>query len=313
MKAADQWSDARPKKEAKDVLERFPKLRTWVDGREEWQRPAAERMLGTIASIEMETKNEPKDRADLFRSGVLAFERVGLRKASDDLDQLSDVTAESLLPLLGAQSSYEAGLWVDILRSRVEAISQFRNLKKADEKEKVLQQHLFKNLWLLDPAWERATLGGQLEKDLRDAEPGFSARDPQGKPIAGRMDIRYATSSGRHVIVELKRYSAKPTVEALAEQGLKYYTALMSLLKQQKRKDLDIEVIFVLGHDPRVGNSGALTADDYIATQFLRLKGRHVLYDQLIRNAQHQYEDYLEASDKATELDELLGTYGTEL
>ena len=56
---------------------------------------------------------------------------VRARRASqdpEDLDKLSHVTAEELLPLLGQQDAYEAGFWVDILRSRVEAIDQFRNL-----------------------------------------------------------------------------------------------------------------------------------------------------------------------------------------
>lgn len=313
VKAADQWSDARPKKEAVDVLADHPKLRTWVDDRPPWQKPAAERMLGTIASLDFEKKNEPKDRADLFRSGVLAFERVGLRQATEDLDQLSEITAESLLPLLGAQSSYEAGLWVDILRSRVEAISQFRNLKNADEKEKVLQEHLFENLWLLDAAWERATVGGQMEEDLRDVAPGLFAKDPTDSLLRGRMDIRYAMSSGKHVIVELKRYSVTETVDKLFEQGLKYHTALTSLLVQQQRTDTDIEVVFVLGHPPRVVNPGRYTPEEFIRDRFGPINGRYVLYDALIANAQHQYADYLKASDKARELDELLGTYGTEL
>lgn len=315
VKAADQWSDHRPKKEAKDALERFPQLREWVDSREEWQRDAAEKMLGTIASLEMEKKHEPKDKADLFRAGVLAFERVGLRKASEDLEQLSSVTADSLLPLLGRQSEYEAGLWVDILRSRVDAIEQFANLTTEDAKEKVLQKHLFDNLWLLDPSWERATVGGRMEEDLRAIESGVFAKDHEDNEIKGRIDIRYATLSGRHVIVELKRYSVQPTVEELVVQGLKYYTALMDILTKTNKpeREREIEVVFVLGRHPRVTNPGAQTDDEFLRSQFARIRGRHFLYDELIESAKNQYEDYLSASAKARQLDELLGVWGTAL
>lgn len=315
VKAADEWSDHRPKKEGKDALERYPKLREWVDSRDEWQKPAAEKMIGTIASLEMEKKHEPKDKADLFRAGVLAFERVGLRKASEDLEQLSAVTAENLLPLLGAQSEYEAGLWVDILRSRVDAIDQFRNLTTENAKEKVLQKHLFENLWLLDASWERATVGGRMEENLRKVKTGIFAKDHKDEEIKGRIDIRYATLSGRHVIVELKRYSVKPTVEELVVQGLKYYTALMDILKKQNKpeRERDIEVVFVLGHHPRVTNPGAQSEEEFLRTQFARIRGRHFLYDELIEGAKNQYEDYLSASDKAKKLDELLGVWGTAL
>jgi hypothetical protein len=132
------------------------------------------------------------------------------------------------------------------------------------------------------------------------------ARDAKGTEITGRLDIRYATAAGRHVIVELKRYSVKEEVEIFRKQGLKYYTALKSILEQQGRSDEAIEIVFVLGHKPRTTAAGGSTPDDHIATQFAGINGRYVLYDQLIENARRQYEDYLDASVKAHALDELL-------
>jgi hypothetical protein len=312
-RAAAVWSKERPKKEAKDALEKHPRLREWVNSRPGWQRDAAEQLIGTIASIELE-KGAEEERAALYRSGILAFERVGLREVATELESLSSVTATDLLPLLGAQDDYEASLWGDILRSRIEAIDQFRNLTKANEKEKVLQEHLFKHLWLLDPSWERTTLGGRMEEDLKDISPGLFATDNEGKKLYGRVDIRYATASGSHVIVELKRYSVKPKIEVLVEQGLKYYTAMKSLLKQQNRQDEPVSVVFVLGHHPRVPSLGAFDTDrEAIEHALESLRGRFVLYDELIENAKQQYEEYLEKSDEVKQLDELLGGLSTEI
>jgi hypothetical protein len=92
----------------------------------------------------------------------------------------------------------------------------------------------------------------------------------------------------------------------LAEQGLKYYGALRSLLVQQNRGEEEIEVIFVLGHRPLTAGRGRLSEDEYIRDRFKPFDGRHVLYDQLIENANRQYDDYLQASDVAKALDELL-------
>lgn len=179
--AADQWSKGRPKREADDALARYPQLKKWVDDRPPWQQDSARRMIGTIASLAFERKNEAEDRAALFRSGVLAFARVGLRKSGEDLQQLSNVTAEDLLPLLGQQDVYEAGLWVDILRSRVRAIDQLRGLTKADEKEKMLQKHLFDHLWLLDPAWERSTTSPTMGRTSASSTRTSSHATPQVK------------------------------------------------------------------------------------------------------------------------------------
>jgi hypothetical protein len=308
LRAADQWSKARPKKEAVDVLARYPKLRDWVDSRPPYQREAAEKMIGTVASLELERKSE-EDRKDLFRSGVLAFERIGLRQVLQELEDLSEVRAEQLLPLLGIADAFESALWVDILRARVQAISTFRNLTNTDEKEKVLQAHLFDHLWLLDASWERAVTSPTMEEDLRRIDPGTFPKDNSGEELKGRIDIRYARMSGQHVIVELKRYGVKSDVRDLTDQGLKYFSALNSVLEQQGKPGAQIEVVFVLGHKPGAAQRGRLSPDEYIANTLIPINGRYVLYDELIANAKNQYEAYLNASDKAQELEELLKTF----
>jgi hypothetical protein len=308
--AADQWSAARPKRESEDALKRYPKLQEWVDDLPDYQRDAAQKMIGTIAGIELEGKDAPEDRAALFRSGILAFARVGLRKSTKDLELLTSVTAVDLLPLLGKQEEYEAGLWVDILRSRVEAIEKLRDLTDANEKEKVLQEHLFNHLWLLDPSWERATGSEQIEEDLRKIAPDEFATDAEGNEIRGRIDIRYATQSGRHVIVELKRYERKIDVAELVVQGTKYVQALASLLtkKQRESEIRNIEVIFVLGSHPTAKGKPLPTQSDaeYIAGQLEPMGGSYRLYDALIDQAQFQYQDYLDASGTARKLDDLI-------
>lgn len=311
--AADEWSAARPKKAAKDALEKYPKLREWVDGLPEWQRDSARTMVGTIAGLELEGKRAIEDRSTLFRSGILAFARVGLRESTEQLDLLSAVTAIDLLPLLGQQSEYEAGLWVDILRSRIEAIQKFQDLTDANEKEKVLQRHLFENLWLLDASWERATGSETMEENLRKIAPGLFARDPEQLDafIEGRIDIRYRTLGGRHVIVELKRYDLRVDAKRLATQGTKYVKALADILRQQQRSSEipGIEVVFVLGKEPgdtdRV--EGRQTRDQFYSDVFGPFGGSFRLYDALIQGARNQYQEYLDASSQARDLEQLLG------
>lgn len=307
VKAADQWSAERPKKAVKEVLKKYPALERWIESRPtQEQRSSARDMLGTIASLEIEAKREQEDRHTLFRSGVLAFERIGLRKVAADLERLSSVTAEQLLQLLGAQDSYESGLWIDILRSRIEAIAKFRDLSDEKAKEKVVQVHLFDHLWLLDASWERATTDQHMEEDLRKLHPTLFAVDADGHKMKGRIDIRYATSSGKHIIVELKRYGRRLEAQELYDQGVKYFSAVEDVLSRQQKSFVAIEVVFVLGARPGTKSKGALDDEAYIANTFRPINGRYVLYDALIDQAKRQYDDYLEASTKAKELDTLL-------
>ncbi|PPG61078.1 ATP-binding protein [Rathayibacter sp. AY1C5] len=314
--AAEQWSKARPKREAKDALSRYPKLAGWVDELPKWQQDSARKMVGTIAGLDFEGSSAAVDRSALFRSGVLAFARVGLRESADELDQLSNISAVELLPLLGQQDAYEAGLWVDILRSRVQAIEKLQGLADANEKEKVLQQHLFDHLWLLDPSWERATGSETMEEDLRKIQPGLFAKDELDEEITGRIDIRYKTVGGKHVIVELKRYDVKVDARKLAEQGTKYAQALSSILSQQQLQDQipNIEVIFVLGQRPGIQGfvPGLGTYEEYIGSQFRSFRGSYRLYDSLIASSRVQYQEYLDASHQARKLEDLLSDLAPE-
>lgn len=307
VSAADTWSKRRPKKEVPNAMDRYPKIKEWVDGLDDYQKQYAETMIGTIASLDFEPGAEAQ-RADLFRSGILAFARVGLRKATSDLDSLSKVTAADILPLLGKQSEYEAGLWVDILKSRVEAIEQFQHLTSENEKERVLQEHLFDHLWLLDASWERAVGSDHMEQSLKKMAAGDFDLDEAGMNERDRVDIRYATTGGKHIIVELKRYEVKTDIDDLKVQGGKYAVALREVLAAQGVSDPNIEVVFVLGKPPRVTTAVLQKDKEYIDSSLATINGRICLYDQLIANALAQYEEYLKASEHARQLDELLGS-----
>ena len=64
-----------------------------------------------------------------------------------------------------------------------------------------------------------------MEEDLRRVSPGDYALADEGKELRGRVDIRYATSSGKHIIIELKKYRRAVEVEELFEQGSCYMTS----------------------------------------------------------------------------------------
>ena len=312
LEASETWAKVRPKKQSKEALKRYPKIKAWVDGLPQWQRETANDMIGKIASLELERKNERQDRTALFRSGILAFERIALRQSSDDLKDLTTMKAVDLLPVLAAQDAYETALYADILRTRLSAIAAFKELTSADEKEVVLQKHLFDNLWLLDASWERAVFDKTMEEDLRSIAPGEFALDDEGKKITGRIDIRYASQSGRHVIVELKRYKRSVEIGELVDQGTKYAVALRQLLENKGIPAISIEVMFVLGQKPKTKSKGLMAEEEYILNQFRPINGECFLYDELIEGARNQYKEYLDASDKAKELESLLDALDEE-
>ena len=307
LEASGYWNEERPKKKAKEALSKYPQLDAWIEQLPGMQKLTATKMIGTIAALPMEKKSEAVDRAALFRAGILAFARIGLRNTSDELNALSDFSAKGLLSLLGAQDEYEKALWADILRSRIDAIERFQDLTNNDEKEKVLQLHLFDHLWLLDPAWERATGSKRIEEHLHKIDPDYFPKTKKGKKALGRIDIHYRSVAGLHVIVELKRYSRRTNTNMLIEQGEKYRSALHQVLKKRGIRNPGIEVVFVLGRPPKASMLGKFaTEEEAVDYALAGINGRFTLYDELIHNACNQYDEYFEATKDARKLENLL-------
>ena len=119
-----------------------------------------------------------------------------------------------------------------LLKSRIEVISKFKDIVDEDVKEKVLQKYIFDHLWLLDPSWKEHLqtpgLRNLLKKNLMIVYAKLTEEEKQG-----RIDIRYKTAAGKHIIIELKRYKRNVEVNDLNKQMSKYRNALNKCLRDK--------------------------------------------------------------------------------
>jgi hypothetical protein len=298
----DQWTDLRNEARGKQALTEIPALSEWLDDLPATQRPYAQRLLGLIRGIELE-ETQTQDRLDLYRSGMLAFERLRLREATHRLSQLPQLTAEQLLPLLSDLSTLEGSLYLEIVRVRLDVLGEFESLVDVDEKEKVLQKHLFDNLWLLDPGWERAAGSQRLEQTLKRDYKVFrpNLTDKESK---GRIDIRYRTNADQHILIELKKAGRVLKVSELVEQGGMYVSALRKCLKAEGRQNPQISVVFVVGQP--LAEQKDPDGVDVNRTLEASFNGRVIHYETLIRNARESYGEYLKAKAKVDRIDSIL-------
>jgi hypothetical protein len=275
-------------------------LAEWLDGLPASQRKNAERLLGLIRGVEVEHEEE---RKQLYRSGMLAFERLRLREEGFLLSRGPQLTAALLLPLLSDLSMLEGSLYREIVKVRLEVIRDFENLVDANEKEKVLQKHLFTHLWLLDPGWERAAGSERIERILKKDYKAFSPSlsDVESK---GRVDIKYRTNAGQHIIVELKRAKRKLRVDELLEQGNKYRTALLKCLAAMNIHNPHISIVFVVGTP--LSEEADPGGHEMIGKTLNAINGRVTHYEALIDGARAAYGDFLEESAKADKIDKIL-------
>lgn len=297
----DRWTNLRNEARGKQAITEIPALGMWLSTLPNAsQRRSAGRLLGLIRGVEIETED---DRRQLFRSGMLAFERLRLRDEADLLSQGSELTAERLLPLLSDLDVLEASLYRDIVRVRLDVIQEFQNLVDDNEKEKVLQKHLFANLWLLDPGWERAAGSERIEqilkREYKEFKPNLSDKESKG-----RVDIRYKTNAGEHIIVELKRAKRQLGVGDLLQQGSLYQAALNKCLLSQGFENPHITIVFVVGKE--------LTEESYpggrekVKKALDGFGARVEQYETLIKRAQDQYGEFMQQSAEKDRIDKIL-------
>ncbi|MCO1349983.1 ATP-binding protein (plasmid) [Burkholderia vietnamiensis] len=290
----DVWTRWRNDARAKDAVSDFPELEEWVKDLPEGQREPARQMLGMIRGVDVDTEEQ---RADLYKAGVLAFERLRLKESAHKLSESGVLTAAALLPLLSDLSMLEGSLYRDIVESRLDVIRKFEGLVDTNEKEKVLQEHLFQNLWLLDPGWDRAAGSQRIEQTLKQeyAEFADGLTDEQSK---GRYDIKYRSNGGLHILVELKRADRKMHVYELSQQGQKYKSALHQCLVKAGEANPQIAIVFVLGQ-PTHEDEDMTLGRNYVERMLEPLNARVVYYEELIQSANAGYAEFLEESEKA--------------
>lgn len=288
------WNEWRKKYEVAKAKEEHPALADWVDGLPEGFRVSADTLVAKISALPID---KDEDRRLMYRHAILAFERMKLRGSTDEFAH-GVGNVEKLLSLLADRDSLEASLYRDIIKSRLDAIKDFQKIVDDDQKEKLLQKYLFNHLWLLDPAWERATGSEIMESRL--IEEGVIISDLTEKERLGRVDLAYRTSAGKHILVELKKSGRKMKLIELQEQGQLYVDKLRKILLSQGVASPNIEVIFVIGKpvDEESENPSRLKSMMDAVAPGSRLKH----FDELIKAAQDAYAEYLK---KSSELDKL--------
>ena len=297
-KVEARWNEWRRKHEVQKAKETAPALAEWFGALPERHRKSAESLIAKLSALPID---EEEDRKLLYRHGILAFERMRLRGSTEEL--VSNVhNVDKLLSILADRDALEAALYRDIVKSRLEAIKDFRGLVDEDKKEKVLQKYLFNHLWLLDPAWERATESEFMESRL--TEIGVMTDALTEKEKLKRVDIAYRTNAGKHIVVELKKAGRKMKLLDLVEQGQGYVNKLRKILLAQEDNFPNIEVVFVIGRpvDEEKDDPDRLKA----SMTSISPGSRIVHYDSLIQGALNAYSEYLKKSKELDRLEDIV-------
>ena len=274
----------------KALQENLP-LKEWYDGLPRRLRPRASKIFAVIDRANI----DENEKSEFYAYGVLAFERLRLHETAEILDEIDESNVEAFFEFLDDVDAVEAAHYREIVIERLGVIQKLQQSVKEDKREAVLQEYIFEHLWLLDPAWERATEFAKMEERIQRSIPQEPGR-------ALRIDIRYRRVAAAHVILELKRASRRLHKTDIERQLGDYMSAVRKQLKEDSQQiRLPIEGICIVGRLP-IGweeDSEMRRKEE----DSLRLLGIRVLtYTELINNAESAYTKFLKAMSKTQEL-----------
>lgn len=244
-----------------------------------------------------DTKNDAAKRV-LYRGAIIGFEKLRLNKQLDKLESVTDVLGAEFAAIFASLDHVEETAYAEITRQRLAIIKKFSEISNNPASlEKVAQEYLFKHLWLLDPTWDRVTSKAEMELTLT-----AYLKKTHPDSTGARLDISYRASSGRHIVVELK----KPTKTSLTyfelyEQVTKYKDAVESYYKEKEpNKPIPALDIYLLVAKTPSG------FDESKRKSLAEVNGRFITYSQLINDAKNAYQQYLNVANITGPLETIL-------
>jgi len=293
------WTETNKLKEKKgleNALEANPPLKEWYQELPKRLQPRAAKIFAEIDKANIDESS----KRDFYANGVLAFERLKMNSAMEMLDSIDESNLKDFLEFLADVDAIEAANYREIVNERLKVIRKLQQQVTEDARERVLQEYIFDHLWLLDPAWERATQYKNMEQRIQAAMPGGA-----GKETTLRTDIRYRRVSAAHVVLELKRGSVRLDKTKIEEQLKRYLWAVDAELKKDpEQSKLPIEGICLIGKLPRGWDNPEERRMDEESLRPRRI--RVITYDELINNAESAYAKFLDATATTEKLGQLL-------
>ena len=297
------WTELRNEqgdREAKQI----PAIAEWLEGLNRGERQKAKSLFGKIGQLTL----DEKDKVGLYQQCVLAFESIRYKGELEALDQITPENLDAVTQIFAALDDIEASLYYRIVQERLRVIKALHTQVADNAKEKVVQKYLYEHLWLLDPSWDRATETPLMEQNVQSEfaklDAGLTAEEKQG-----RYDIKYKMTSGKHVIIELKRADRRLDQYDLLKQVEKYGEALRKLV-QAIGKNEPVEIVCIVG-EPLTQWADAEQKERSRRTM-AEQNVRVVLYNELIEDAYRSYQAFLDKNREAGRVYRLIQNIETD-
>ena len=297
------WTTLRTEQGAKEASQ-IHAIDEWLAGLNSGERRQAKSLFGKIGQLTL----DEKDKVGLYQQCVLAFENIKYKGELEALEQITPENLDAVTQIFAELDDIEASLYYRIVQERLRVIKALHTHVTDNAKEKVVQEYLYEHLWLLDPSWDRATetplMEQNVQKEFAQLDAGLTNDEKQG-----RFDIKYKMTSGKHVIIELKRADRVLDQYDLLKQVEKYGEALRKLVRANGKNE-PVEVVCIVGKP--LSQWTDTEREERSKRTMAEQNVRVVLYNQLIEDAYRSYQAFLDKNREAGRVYRLIRDIETE-
>jgi hypothetical protein len=284
----NRWTDLRNAAGEEKAKEQIPQIASWLAKLSPDEQRTARGLLGKINQLPIDDNGE---RRNLIKHAVIWFESARLRKRLRNLENVTVENIAALGPIMEAAADMEATLYHQIVKERLAVVKELQRRVDEGALEKLVQQHVFENLWLLDPSWERATeeefMEARVKKAFGDVDSDLTAEEK-----TARLDIKYRRAVGRHVVIELKRADRVVETSELIRQVQKYRSAIRKVLEAQGAGRDSLEIVCIVG--PQLRDWQSASDRDLSERSLANYDARVLRYDELLANAYRAYKEFID-------------------
>lgn len=304
---ADQWDLWRRELGADKVVSEFPTLNAWFQTLGPKHEKKARQLVSKLNTMRFSGSDidQTQQKREILKHQVLAFEKLRLK---DNLESIEAVNIENDIEkfsdILLSIEDIEATMHYEIIQQRIAVVRKLERYNSDGVRERVVQEHIYNNMWLVDPSLERTDEPTEIEVTLTKYLKAACPDTDEG----ARIDLGYRTVSGKYIVLELKRPGLPVQFEKLHSQGAKYRKALRQYFSDNPGscpvhgQVPAIEIIFIVDKRPKDMGEDPV----YYEGALRNINAMIITYTDLINQALKSYDDYLKASKKVSRIKEIV-------
>ncbi len=304
---AGNWDEWRRELGGNQTIAEFPKIQDWIETLKPKLRTKAKQLVGKVNTMRFSgAEDEQKSqKREVIRHHILAFEKLQLQ---DNLEAINGIDIDNNVTefnnVLLSVEDLEASMHRDIVEQRLAVVSKLKSHNIDSVRERVVQEHIYEHLWLVDSSWEYKDEPTDFELKLSE----YLKQECPDTTEGARLDIGYRTTAGKYIVIELKKPGITTSMKKLIDQGEKYSIALRRYFHENpgscpvNGQIPVIEVIFLVDKRPPVNEY----SKDMFDANLKNINGTINTYTDLINQAERAYDEFLKASRKVNRIREII-------